>query len=263
MTTDDLPPAAGATVVRHLMICNERGLHARAAAKFVKCAAAFAAEITVSRDGATVSDRLEAVRIAARCTDNLLHPMKDALRSGATLGEVSDALRDVFGQRLAGNPAIAFRTTGYEPSIVHPFGRLLVERTREATARAIKAVRPGRELNVVGRVIESYARRFGYGVVRDFTGHGIGTAMHEEPQVPNYWPGTAGPLLKPGMVFAVEPMVNVGGPATGTLDDGWSVVTADGSLSAHFEHTIAVTDDGRVDLAARGDLGHRREAPAA
>jgi methionyl aminopeptidase len=81
-------------------------------------------------------------------------------------------------------------------------------------------------------------------VVREYVGHAIGTAMHEEPQVPNYWPGSSGPTLKTGMVFAVEPMVNAGGPTTLQLEDGWSVVTADGRLSAHFEHTIAVTDDG-------------------
>jgi methionyl aminopeptidase len=75
-------------------------------------------------------------------------------------------------------------------------------------------------------------------------GHAIGTAMHEEPQVPNYWPGRPGPVMKAGMVFAVEPMVNTGGPGTELLEDGWSVVTADGGLSAHFEHTIAVTDGG-------------------
>jgi methionyl aminopeptidase len=82
--------------------------------------------------------------------------------------------------------------------------------------------------------------------------HDIGTAMHEEPQVPNYWPGRPGPVLKPGMVFAVEPMVNAGRPETILLEDGWSVVTADGSLSAHFEHTIAVTDDGPEVLTLPG-----------
>jgi len=84
----------------------------------------------------------------------------------------------------------------------------------------------------------------GYTVVREYVGHAIGTAMHEEPQVPNYWPGTPGPTLKSGMVFAVEPMVNAGGPETRVLDDQWSVVTADGRLSAHFEHTIAILDGG-------------------
>ena len=88
------------------------------------------------------------------------------------------------------------------------------------------------------------AEAAGFSVVREYVGHAIGTAMHEEPQVPNYWPGTPGPTLKAGMVFAVEPMVNAGGAGTVQLDDGWSVVTADGRLSAHFEHTIAVTDDG-------------------
>jgi methionyl aminopeptidase len=88
------------------------------------------------------------------------------------------------------------------------------------------------------------AEAAGFSVVREYVGHAIGTAMHEQPQVPNYWPGNRGPTLKPGNVFAVEPMVNVGSPETRVLDDQWSVVTADGSLSAHFEHTIAVTPDG-------------------
>ena len=92
--------------------------------------------------------------------------------------------------------------------------------------------------------MQTVAEGAGFSVVREYVGHAIGTAMHEEPQVPNYWPGTPGPMLKTGMVFAVEPMVNAGGPETVLLDDGWGVVTADGSLSAHFEHTIAVTDDG-------------------
>ena len=84
----------------------------------------------------------------------------------------------------------------------------------------------------------------GFSVVRNYVGHAIGTEMHEEPQVPNYWPGTPGPRIKVGHVFAIEPMVNAGGPETVELSDGWSVVTADGRLSAHFEHTIAVTEDG-------------------
>jgi methionyl aminopeptidase len=100
--------------------------------------------------------------------------------------------------------------------------------------------------------VQTVAEGAGFSVVREYVGHAIGTAMHEEPQVPNYWPGAAGPKLKVGMVFAVEPMVNAGGPATRTLDDGWSVVTADGSLSAHFEHTIAVTEDGPEVLTLPG-----------
>ncbi len=92
--------------------------------------------------------------------------------------------------------------------------------------------------------MQTVAEGAGFSVVREYVGHAIGTAMHEDPQVPNYWPGTPGPKLKTGMVFAIEPMVNAGGPATRLLDDGWGVVTADGRLSAHFEHTIAITDNG-------------------
>jgi len=88
------------------------------------------------------------------------------------------------------------------------------------------------------------AEAAGFSVVREYVGHAIGTAMHEEPQVPNYGPRNKGPKLKTGNVFAVEPMVNIGSPATELLDDDWSVVTADGSLSAHWEHTIAILDDG-------------------
>ena len=96
----------------------------------------------------------------------------------------------------------------------------------------------------VGRAVQKVAEAAGYSVVREYVGHAIGTAMHETPQVPNYWPGTPGPTLKEGMVFAIEPMVNIGTYETYLLDDGWSVMTEDGQLSAHFEHTIAVTDDG-------------------
>ena len=120
----------------------------------------------------------------------------------------------------------------------------LVKVTEESLWAGIDQLRPGHRLHEVGRAVQQVAEAAGYSVVREYVGHAIGTAMHEEPQVPNYWPGTGGPVLKPGMVFAVEPMVNAGSPATRLLEDGWSVVTADGSLSAHFEHTIAVTEDG-------------------
>ncbi|MGA2293770.1 MAG: type I methionyl aminopeptidase [Acidimicrobiales bacterium] len=102
----------------------------------------------------------------------------------------------------------------------------------------------GNRLNEVGRAVQKVAEAAGYSVVREYVGHAIGTEMHETPQVPNYWPGTPGPTLKEGMVFAIEPMVNVGSYDTYVLDDGWGVMTSDGKLSAHFEHTIAVTDNG-------------------
>jgi len=120
----------------------------------------------------------------------------------------------------------------------------LLEVTEKSLSSGIEQLRAGTRLNEVGRAVQKVVEAAGFSVVREYVGHAIGTAMHEEPQVPNYWPGTGGPMLKAGMVFAVEPMVNMGSPATELLDDGWSVVTADGSLSAHFEHTIAVTEDG-------------------
>jgi methionyl aminopeptidase len=120
----------------------------------------------------------------------------------------------------------------------------LLEVTEKSLWAGIAELRPGNRLHEVGRAVQNVAEAAGFSVIREYVGHAIGSSMHEEPQVPNYWPGTAGPVLKSGMVFAVEPMVNAGGPATRLLEDGWSVVTQDGSLSAHFEHTIAVTDDG-------------------
>ena len=103
---------------------------------------------------------------------------------------------------------------------------------------------PGNHIGDIGHAVQKVAEAAGFSVVREYVGHAIGTSMHEEPQVPNYGKPGKGPKLKTGNVFAVEPMVNVGGAATELLDDDWSVVTADGSLSAHWEHTIAITDDG-------------------
>ena len=122
--------------------------------------------------------------------------------------------------------------------------RLLVERTHEALDRAIKAVRPGRRVSVIGRVIESYARRFGYGVVREFTGHGIGTAFHSGLIIPHYDEPRFDDEILPGMTFTIEPMLNLGTHDWVMWDDGWTVVTADGRRSAQFEHTLLVTSDG-------------------
>ncbi len=120
----------------------------------------------------------------------------------------------------------------------------LLEVTERSLWAGIEQMVKGNHLHEIGRAVQDEAEAAGFSVVREYVGHAIGTAMHEQPQVPNYWPGTKGPVLKTGNVFAIEPMVNVGGPETLVLDDGWGVVTADGSLSAHFEHTIAVTPDG-------------------
>ncbi|MGI8523373.1 MAG: type I methionyl aminopeptidase [Nocardioides sp.] len=122
--------------------------------------------------------------------------------------------------------------------------RLLVERTREALDRGIKAVRPGRRINVIGRVIESYARRFGYGVVREFTGHGIGAAFHSGLIVPHYDDPRYAEEILAGMTFTIEPMLNLGTHEWEMWDDEWTVVTKDHRRSAQFEHTLLVTADG-------------------
>ncbi len=128
---------------------------------------------------------------------------------------------------------------------VAPEVALLLERTEESLARAIRAVVPGRQVNVIGRVIETYARRFGYGVVRDYTGHGVGEAFHTGLVIPHY---DAAPLydtvIEPGMVFTIEPMLTLGTHEWTMWDDGWTVLTADRSLTAQFEHTLLVTDTG-------------------
>jgi len=121
--------------------------------------------------------------------------------------------------------------------------RLLVERTHEAMMRGIKAAVPGREINIIGRVIESYAKRFGYGVVRDFTGHGIGTAFHSGLVIPHYDSAPQyNTVIEPGMTFTVEPMLDLGTDEWDMWDDGWTVVTKDRRRSAQFEHTILVTE---------------------
>ena len=122
--------------------------------------------------------------------------------------------------------------------------RLLVERTHEATMRAIKAVAPGRPISVIGRVIESYAKRFDYGVVRDFTGHGIGTAFHSGLVIPHYDDARYDTIMEPGMTFTIEPMITLGTYDYEIWDDNWTVVTRDRRLTAQFEHTILVTDTG-------------------
>jgi methionyl aminopeptidase len=120
----------------------------------------------------------------------------------------------------------------------------LIETTERAMWAGIAQVRAGNRLSDIGHAVERVAAAPGYGVVREYVGHGIGTAMHEEPQVPNYGRPGRGLRLQVGLALAIEPMVNEGGPETRVLDDGWTVVTRDGSRSAHFEHTVAITPTG-------------------
>lgn len=124
----------------------------------------------------------------------------------------------------------------------------LIDVTRESLEKGIAAVTSGARVGDVGAAVQQHAEAHGYSVVREFVGHGIGRALHEEPPVPNYGKAGTGPRLKSGMTIAIEPMVNAGGAAVRTLEDGWTAVTQDGRLSAHFEHTVCVTDGAPVIL---------------
>jgi methionyl aminopeptidase len=153
-----------------------------------------------------------------------------------------DILSMDFGVELDGYFADAALTV--------PVGKIAPERekllrvTRESLEHAIDKVRPGNRLGDVSSAVQAWVEKNGFSVVREFVGHGIGTRMHEDPQLPNYGTPGQGARLQEGMVLAIEPMVNTGGPAVKVLDDDWTAVTADGSDSAHFEHTVAVTKNG-------------------
>lgn len=123
-------------------------------------------------------------------------------------------------------------------------GERLLQVTRDALYDGIAAMVPGKRLSDIGHAVQRRAEEAGFSVVRQFVGHGIGRQMHEPPQIPNYGRPGRGPRLMPGMVFAIEPMVNVGGSGARVLEDHWTAVTEDGTLSAHFEHTVLITDDG-------------------
>ncbi|MTV27199.1 type I methionyl aminopeptidase [Nitriliruptoraceae bacterium ZYF776] len=136
---------------------------------------------------------------------------------------------------------------------VAPEVATLVRETRKALWQGLAQVVDGNRIGDIGAAVEAVADAHGFGLVREYVGHGIGRALHEDPSVPNYGTAGRGARLTPGWVIAVEPMFNLGGDDTETLEDGWTVVTADGSLSAHWEHTIAITEDGPVVLTARSD----------
>jgi methionyl aminopeptidase len=127
---------------------------------------------------------------------------------------------------------------------VDPEAERLLQVTRESLATAITQARGGNHVGDIGHAVQQVAEGAGFGVVRELVGHGIGARFHEEPQVPNYGSPRRGPRLLEGMTLAIEPMITMGNPATRTLTDKWTVVTADGSLSAHFEHTVAITANG-------------------
>jgi methionyl aminopeptidase len=154
---------------------------------------------------------------------------------------------------LEKNGFIADSSKTYMVGTVSPTAKRLVKVAQEAMWKGIEQVRPGSHLGDIGFAIERHAKRNGYSVVRDYCGHGIGREMHEEPSVLNFGRCGTGIQLRPGMVFTVEPMLNQGSRRVSTLDDGWTVVTADGKLSAQFEHTVAVTATGVEVLTLRQD----------
>ncbi|MFZ6745104.1 type I methionyl aminopeptidase [Undibacterium sp. JH2W] len=156
-----------------------------------------------------------------------------------------------FDITLEKNGYIADSSKTYLVGTVSAAARRLVQVTYEAMWKGIKAVRPGARLGDIGHAIESHARRNGYSVVREYCGHGIGQEMHEPPEVLHWGKPRTGMILKEGMVFTIEPMINQGRHEVETQDDGWTVVTMDGKLSAQFEHTVAVTKDGVQVLTLR------------
>ena len=171
--------------------------------------------------------------------------------SSSRLLEEGDLLSLDFGCIWEGyhsDSAVTVFVGGVAPS---PEAEHLVQVTEAALHAAIEAVVPGARLTDIGAAIEKVAAPEGLGIVREYGGHGIGRSMHEDPFIQNYGPAGRGPTLKPGLTVALEPMLNLGGEETRLLSDDWTVVTADGSLSAHFEHTVAVTEDGHEVLTTR------------
>jgi methionyl aminopeptidase len=189
--------------------------------------------------------------------DEVVHgiPGKRALRDGDILGIDCGAIVD-------GYYGDAARTLGV--GRIDPERTTLLEVTRQGLAAGIAAARPGGRVSDIGAAVEAVAIVHGYGVVRDFVGHGVGTALHEEPQIPNYGPAGRGARLQTGMVIAIEPMFNLGRAEVTVDKDGWTVRTRDGSASAHFEYTVALEPQGAVILGtgALGTGAARREDPA-
>jgi len=186
--------------------------------------------------------------ICASVNSEIVHGIPSASR---VLAE-GDLLSLDFGCIWEGyhsDSAVTVFVGGVAPSVD---AERLVKVTESALEAAIEAVVPGGRLTDIGAAIEGVAAPEGLGIVREYGGHGIGRSMHEDPFIQNYGPAGRGPSLRPGLTVALEPMLNLGGEETRLLADDWTVVTADGSLSAHFEHTVAVTDDGHEVLTARG-----------
>jgi methionyl aminopeptidase len=183
--------------------------------------------------------------ICASINDEVIH----GIPSGRRMLNEGDVLSIDVGAALGGYFG--------DSALTVPVGRVseeaatLLRVTEASLYKAIECVRPGGRISDIGHAVQRHVEAFGFSVVREFVGHGIGQKMHEEPQIPNYGERGRGPRLAEGMVLAIEPMVNAGKASVKVLKDGWTAVTTDGSLSAHFEHTVAVTANGPWILTAR------------
>ncbi|MBI3492701.1 MAG: type I methionyl aminopeptidase [Acidobacteria bacterium] len=194
--------------------------------------------------------------ICASINDEVIH----GIPSGRRMLNEGDIVSIDVGASLAGYFG--------DSAITLPVGQVseqtatLLRVTEESLYKAIECARPGGRVSDISHAVQQHVEAFGFSVVREFVGHGIGQKMHEEPQVPNYGEPGRGPRLAEGMVLAIEPMVNAGKPAVRVLADGWTAVTRDGSVSAHFEHTVAVTADGPWILTTRTPAVHARREDA-
>jgi methionyl aminopeptidase len=175
--------------------------------------------------------------LCASLNEEVVHgiPSKRMLKDGDIIGLDVGAIVEGF----YGDGAVTVSVGDVQPSI-----HKLIAVTKEALSRGLEQAIVGKRLSDISSAIQGHVEKHGFSVVRDFVGHGIGRQLHEEPQVPNYGKPGQGPRLKPGMALAIEPMVNMGGNGVKVLEDGWTAVTSDGSLSAHFEHTIVIEPTG-------------------
>ena len=187
--------------------------------------------------------------ICASINEQVVH----GIPSARTL-EKGDIVSIDLGALLGGFYGDSAITVGV--GTISPKAAELLRVTEESLWKAIEAVRPGARISDIGHAVQTHVEAFGFSVVREFVGHGIGSELHEEPQIPNYGEPGRGPRLAEGMVLAIEPMVNAGGAGVKVLKDGWTAVTSDRSLSEHFEHTVAVTSDGAEVLSLGRDDKH-------
>jgi len=188
--------------------------------------------------GYTVAGRIFPASLCVSINDEVVH----GIPSGTRVLREGDIVGLDFGvvyRGYYGDSAVTVQV-----GKVTPAAEDLIRTTRDALAAGIAAARPGRRLGDVSAAIQQHAEGRHYSVVRDFVGHGIGKRLHEDPQVPNFGQADRGIRLREGMVLAIEPMVNAGGPEVYLQDDGWTAVTSDGSLSAHFEHSVAIVESG-------------------